>query len=663
MMDLLTLQSELAARDITLAIEASNLKVNGSSRLTPELRQAIRTHKTALLDLLTPATGVKQEPAVSYVYTPPPICRKCHNTDPLRWTFHQTRNRWVCFNCKEIAPYLYSLPIPTQPGEETERNRQEIGAMVKAREAQKEPQQVALSLEEQEQQERHTEPIPVVTSPGTHKGEEPMGTIHCAVLHDTGLTFVCASKLVHVPVTPATFEDIAMSAIEQGIRNIWVTSGCSLSEHIYDHLDDYLQGEWNSEHTKVTRISDTHKTVVRTREYGKQFYPTMASVNRLTGAYADRRIVRIFFPQFDDRWSDDRADGWTLADVEDSKTLLAALTYLHETLGIDIGAPGYTGIELMKRVSHSLFASGTDLTMLPDHREVDLQFSRSLTVDEQDMNNLHVYDRNSHYLAAATGAEIGEGVPEYVKDIDVLMAWDKHNTGVWHITVTAPKATDTRLMELVSQFIKEGEQWAYTPAVDILLLLGYTIEFHEAWVWTKTRRLLQPWGKLLWDTRQALRTDRKRFSHEQGAETARQMVKRIATQGLYWLDLQSDRKKVPTPSEHRPDIPSLVLALARYRMMLKVVECIKLGYYPVFGLTDGMAFVSNEPKPEKAIPELMIIHDKQGVPHDRTAELGGFKSEHTFSLTEEIKALFAGSLAPYQIKQALNEIARGDHNG
>lgn len=665
-MNTATLLNTLQQQDIKLSVAGTDtLDIDApEDTLTPELAQEIRAHKQELLHLLGTVV-TEQLPSetrqVTMIDHKPLICHKCLNTNPDDFKLNLLRSRWICCNCGEPSHRVFFLPEPATPGDEVKQLRQEITEMIRAGHSYKESEQ-GVSVQSTmpahspiPRQEPTTEPLPVVRQ-ATQERTSNMKSIHCAVLHNNGLTWLNAiGQLAHAKAEPSTFEDIAELAIEHNIRNVWITPGCTFSEYVFDHPNDFLTGK-----------STDHKSIIRTREYDKQEYPTLASVNRLTGTWNERRIIYIYLPQMDNRWADDKVNGWTLADVENPKVLLAALTYLHTALGVDIGAPGHTGIELMKLVNNSLaravFVQAADLTMLPDHREVDLQFCCELTEQENEGTYLHIYDRNSMYLAATTGAEMGEGTPEHVEsNIDTLMEWEQHPTGVWHITVTAPKTQDERLMRIVEQFIDEGKQWVYTPAIDALLSLGYTVEFHEAWIWRKTHRTLQPWGKLLWDTRQALRNDRERFPNEPGAETARQMLKRIATQGVGWLDLQSDRKRVPTPQWHRFDMKNLIVSLARFRMVLKILECIKLGYYPVLGYTDGIGFISNESNPALAVPGLMIVQDKQGVQHDRSTELGGFKCEHTFTMDSELRALFNGKRAPYEVKQALNK--RGENNG
>lgn len=708
---------ELQAKQVTLSLnEQGKIAYTAPNGvMTPALIELIRQHKAELLAALQVPSAAPVPLTLGFPVLiayqehspygePPLVCRKCHNTRKASFQLNLLRNRWVCCECGTLHALLIP-PVKTITGEDaiteavkfldmltargvtvrryesgqygvavppdmTTEQFNELASSVVLRDAMlrrliPEHPGAPEPSEQEPPAAPDTEPLPALASaarqdeaapalgqaPGESEGTRE--SVHAAVLHNAGVSWLDnAGKLRHAPApAPITYERLADIALEQGIRNLWVTPGCSFSEYVFDHPTEFLQG-----------TSTEHKTIVRTRDYGGQAYPTMASVNKLLGAWPARRIVYIHFPQFDNRWADDKVNGWTLADVENPKTLLAALYYLFLALGVDIGAPGYTGIELMKETNSSAarvpFVRQADLSVLPEHREIDLQFCRPLTEQEQAQGFLHIYDRNSMYLAAATGAEMGEGAPDYIgTSIDTLLAWEKRPTGVWHIIARAPAAPDMRLMEIVSQFMNEGEQWAYTPAVETFLALGYSVEFVDAWVWRKTHRTLQPWGKLIWDTRQALRSDRARFPNEQGAETARQMIKRLATQGVGWLDLQNDRKKVPTPQWHRPDYKNMIVSLARFRMVLKILECIKAGYYPVFGYTDGIAFVSDEAAPALAVPGLMLVTDKQGVTHDRSNELGGFKCEHTFTLDREIVALLSGQLAPYQVKQELN--ARG----
>ncbi len=220
MLDLLTLQSELAVREITLTLEETNLKINGKSRLTPELLDSIRAHKPALLALLAEPVAPTQAEALYTQYGraecgPPLICHKCHNTRAADFKMNLLRNRWVCCVCMALSHLVFlpynDLPTPANPGPELEQLRREIAEharqldMANRVPSAEETQMILAEIrheqeqEQEQERERYTDALPVVETQepvAAHTSGKP--AIHCAVMHNTGFTWVDAGKLVNI---------------------------------------------------------------------------------------------------------------------------------------------------------------------------------------------------------------------------------------------------------------------------------------------------------------------------------------------------------------------------------------------------------------------------------------------------------------------------------
>ncbi len=379
--------------------------------------------------------------------------------------------------------------------------------------------------------------------------------------------------------------------------------------------------------------------------------PIFVSIKRLAGTWDEKRLVMIGIPEHDSRWAEDGVDAWALADVEDPIILLGALCYLRDSLGIDVlYSPGWTGQAMMKSTSkiHPEWAALADLSMLPRWTEGDVLWTRPLSEAEQGMKYLHFYDRNSMYLAATTGAELGEGTPDHItSNIDTIFRMSK--SAVWHISIEGNPYPE------LPPLTPKRETWADVAIVRMAMDMGYSVTIHEGYVWTRYHRTLQTWAKQLWDTRQALNSksqlvDVQKYPNVACRDAAYKMIKLIATRAVGWLDLTEGRKDRSKEQWHRPDWKNAIVGLARARMFLKLVELGKLGYKPVAVYTDALAYVSNDPNPETAIPNLMR----------RKSELGGFKHVRTFKVTKKLVKLFDGKLAPFEVLRDIKKLAGGD---
>jgi hypothetical protein len=432
-----------------------------------------------------------------------------------------------------------------------------------------------------------------------------------------------------------TWGNLCQIALKHDLLCIWLCPGSAWSTFAKDwHNDD-------------DRVYDA-----RIQTEKSSGLPVFVSVKRLAGTWDEKRLVMIGLPEHDSRWSEDGIDGWALADVEDAITLLGALCYLRDALGVDVlYSPGYVGQAMMKDMNqgHAEWVALSDLSMLPTWIEGDVLWTRPLTEIEQSKKYLHFYDRNSMYLAATTGAELGEGSPDYVQASDAENVFSACKCGVWRVSILGNPCSD------LPPIVPKQETWADVSIVRVARDLGYSVMIYEGYVWKRYHRTLQPWSKRLWDVRSSLNTksgkaDVQKYPSVACRDIAYKMIKIIATRAVGWLDLTEGRKDRTKEQWHRPDWKNAIVGLARARMFLKLVELHRQGFAPVAVYTDAIAYVSDDPNPETAVPNLMR----------RASELGGFKHIRTIKVTKRLVKLFDGTLAPFEVLRDVKKLVGGD---
>jgi hypothetical protein len=443
------------------------------------------------------------------------------------------------------------------------------------------------------------------------------------------------------------FQMLSWTAMKYKLDSIWITPGSRLSERMFDMPQLYILNTHDlPPELQVTQV-DHQRT--STREYGGKKYPVSFSATRTIG---EKKTVRVFVPQLDDRWAEDKIPGWSLAECENPRTLLTALLYLERAFGIPLGGPGYTGIELMRKTTenHPHYWRTGAADVIPAHIETDLVWHRPLTPVEQLSKYLHLYDGNGKYLAACTGAKLGVGVPEHLHiniwpDDALTQAMLKGAPGVWRFK---PDRGAPSYVFKDAQIGADGTLWAYTPVVAELMREKYAIYILEGYLWEEWHETLRTWAEKLWKVRQDLKTNESRYPNREAALIAQKMSKIIAVHGVGWLDLASERAKPKGEhgTMHHPDKRNTIIALVKARMMRTIAQFQEKGYQPCLIQVDELGYISDDPNPDTAIPGLMA----------RKEQLGGFKHAHTFELTPDIIKLFGKKNV--LLKRELNAIAR-----
>lgn len=449
-------------------------------------------------------------------------------------------------------------------------------------------------------------------------------TLGIAVLHDD-VMYICRGErkvervdTVALSLT-ATVETLCDLALKHSVGTLWVCPGAVLSEMIAENPD------------RFTKHSTDYDVRVQS---GKDGVPLSVSIKKIHGAGAKDRMVFIGIPDGDTRWAKD--DGsWRLEQVENPLDFLGAMCYLREALGIDVKySPGWSGVRYMKQrnVSRPDWVQKISLPDVGNFSEGDCLWTRPLINEEYRKQYMHFYDRNSMYLAATTGAELGEGTPEYTT------TYDSKACGVWDITLLPPHDYS----DLLPFIVENAKSWAVTPVVEMAKKMGFRVQVHGGYVWKKHHRTLQAWAKNLWDLRLSLKTDTGKYPNSVARIAAYEMVKLIANQSIGWLDLSKERGKAEAEKDqwHRPDWHDQIIGLARARMFLKIWEIAQLvQMYPCAVYTDAIAYCSDDPNPETAVPGLMR----------RSTELGGFKHVRTIPMSDVLCSLFNSDLPAFEV--------------
>lgn len=441
---------------------------------------------------------------------------------------------------------------------------------------------------------------------------------------------------------PLDFKDLAWNAARLKLDSVWITPGSRLSERMFDGPVTYILNTEDMPPELQAMQTDHFRT--STREYNKKVYPVSFSATRIIG---EKKTVRVFVPQLDDRWAEDKIPGWSLAECENPRTLLTALLYLERAFGIPLGGPGFSGVELMRKTteSHPHYWRTGAADVLPPHIETDMVWHRPLSVQEQLSKYLHLYDGNGKYLAACTGAKLGVGIPQHflpnpsVEEIEQHIL--KNQPGMWLIDMHNPPPYAFSNLQHVSG-------WVYTPVVSELMREGQRFTISEGYLWEEWHETLRAWAELLWKVRQDLKTNESKYPNREAAQIAAKMSKIIAVHGVGWLDLSSERAK-PAGEHgpmHHPDKRNTIIALVKARMMRTIAQFQDKGFTPAMIQVDELGYISDDPNPETAVPGLMKRKD----------QLGGFKHAHTFELTPEIVRLFGKKNV--LLKRELNTIAR-----
>lgn len=446
------------------------------------------------------------------------------------------------------------------------------------------------------------------------------------VLDDKALT---NTRLERFPIDsiPTNLGELAELALAANLTYIWVLPGSQVSQHVNQVFIQHVDEEW-----------DTFASTSRMDEKRPMFARIW---RKKTSGHAGRTIY-VGFPEH---------SSWPWK-CPDTITLLATVTYLEQAVGMPmVWSPGYMALALLKALNLEKRASWlkpltTDLRTLPTNTGKtlpiartarDLTWKRQLTAKEKRQKYLHKFDKNSMYLASATGLLVGEGDPEHV-DGD---AFDERLPGFWHVK-TEQGGSPYDSINLPSPARLE---WLTTAMVSCARKLGYRMDILEGYQWREEgryHRTLETWAKMLWDVRQSLKQPSETYKHDLARKNAYATIGVMAHVAIGKLADEDT-----TGGLYRPDIWALVVGRACANIFHNLETYRLRGYTPVLIYTDALWFVSNDPNPETAIPGLLDKHDK----------LGGYKLVYTLPMSKDVKEAFRTIDSPTKLTMRLNQLA------
>jgi hypothetical protein len=412
----------------------------------------------------------------------------------------------------------------------------------------------------------------------------------------------------HLPRLPQTLDAVVALAHTYEIDTIWVQPGSVLSASAGQLL-----------------ASACHQIEYRAG-ISEQFagMPTCVHAWRTAGDYRARRTITLIFPEYDARWR--------LQDCFDARQLLLAVAACEQLLQVSLDwSPGHTARKLMQQLNASGaradWLAPCDSSYLPAERRA---FARDLHWKMAPLyrgSYLYGIDKNSMYLAAATGTNLGQGSPIHVPNWqEQECQFQERVPGLYRISLENDGGWD---------FYQPGEHWLWGPEVHWLLKSGAKMAIHEAYLWPTYHQTLRSWAETLWNARAALRSDGAPAGElERAHQQADQVVKAIATQGLGWLAHRPEQGGAT--DWYRPDWWSLVVSTARARMQFTVRNLLDAGVQVVGVNVDELWILSNEADPHAA--------SRQQLSRSR---LGGFKHAWTLPYTLDIE-------------QALSDVVRFD---
>jgi hypothetical protein len=457
-----------------------------------------------------------------------------------------------------------------------------------------------------------------------------------AVIDDAQLTSAKMER-VRLSESIANLGDLARQALAANVSHVWALPGTQLSQTVDKNFILGAGKEWDV-FASYSRLEEDR--------------PMFARIWRKNTSGREGRTIYVGFPEWG-TWP------WKCPDVV---SLLATLTYTESALGLPVvWSSGHMALDLLKALNLEKRASWlspltTDLRTLPtnDGRTLpvkkcarDLTWKRTLTPRDKKKKWVHKYDKNSMYLAAATGLLVGEGDPEHVEG----NAFDERLPGIWRIRA---ERADT-LYDGVQLPSPTRMEWLTTAMATCAMKMGYQVEMLEGYQWNKPgmyHRTLESWANTLWAARQSLKfgspTFDPAFKHQLGRENAYNTIGAIAHVGVGKLADESTSGGL-----YRPDMWALVVGRACANIFYNIESIRKTaGLTPVLVYTDSLWYVSDDPDPETAVPGII---DKQN-------KLGGYKVvyEQPLAMSKAVVDAFAKTPSPTKLVRTLNGLAGED---
>lgn len=430
------------------------------------------------------------------------------------------------------------------------------------------------------------------------------------------------SKLAH-PYPVRHVGDLLQLCLDYDLQTLWILPGSHLSEQGTKPFVDDARETWGIKTVKYARV--------RGRQGEHCTFVSAWKKQETRSAQETGRTVYVGYAE--------HMPDWCLDEIENPVTLLAAISYVEDVLGVPVlFSTGNAGKKLMEKTNSNRERSAwvtpvglNAFTPVVTEKALPAHWKRAFTEEEQGLPWLVAYDKNSMYPASCTSVQLGTGLPTLVEHPTFDMTRDKPLPGLWYCRISGESPFNGRELPHPTNGITSGWFWSYT--VKLLHELGYLVEIEQAYVWDKehTHTPLRPFAECIWDARISLRTNTARYTNQEARKHAEGGVKMVANKGLAWLDLQANRTREDTEdSFDRPDWYQLLKDNARYQMFWRIRTYLKKGFHPVGMHEDCLFYLAETQEHEAAIPGMM----------DRADKLGGFKRKYPV----DIPATFAGTL-------------------
>lgn len=444
-------------------------------------------------------------------------------------------------------------------------------------------------------------------------------------------------KVQRYPLTgiPGHIGDVCTLANELDISHLWIMPGTALDTSINQSFTS-PRDEWDV-FTKYSEYQPESESVPT--DTARPMFSRIWRKN--TSGRAGRQVL-IACPPYGYE-----AKSWGWEQITTPHELLGTLDYLDTALNIPVQwGPGHMSTLLVRSLNNSkerlpwIQECSIDLKALPFNVSArDLIWKAGALPEGSEGQYLHLFDKNSSYLAAYTGVAVGEGDPVHRSGDEIQ---NTQLPGIYRVTYQ------------VNDSIFDGEQlplvintdWVTPDIITYARTLGYSVTVHECYQWEKKHRTLESWAYALWKARAALHPtygNHQTYHNEHCRNNAYNTIKTIALIGA--------GKFASKKTSHflRADWWALGVGRARATMFRKISQLYQELHRPVFIYNDGMYIVSSNPNPEQAIPGMCDKWDK----------LGGYKHEYTLRIDADMCEQFR-TLSPVKLITYLHERADYD---
>lgn len=569
---------------------------------------------------------------------PRPVkCSQCA-TPIWRWNGQV----WVCYNCK-YHHIVY------------ERGDGDLSTLDGCK---------ATGVYSQTHKEKPVVARPPVTSPAK-KEEQPTppqngpGDVRAVngVLTDTHLYTLVGGKVTEQQLlaVPAHMGDIMQLCLDHNLQTIWIAAETRLSEAAAPEFVDVARGQWEFKSVryscckKVKDASTGKKRDVPTRQSRCMFLSGWKKKESRVPGESGRMLYVGYAEHNDD---------WALTDVTRPETLLLAIIYIEDALGVPVlFSAGYAGRLLMEETNKKRRAEWVrpaDIAAIEPalHNPLmcsgvsDIAWKRAFTDEERAMSYLVAYDKNSMYTSSCTSVLLGAGIPTY--QTSPTFDCKKILPGIWHCTISGSSDFDGVRLPHPTDGVTCGWFWTYT--VKLLHELGYHVEIDAAYVWEKEQAhtILRPFAEKAWAARSSLNDkyepDTARYPDKAARAATVNALKLVQVKSLGWLDMTEKVKEEGKGYQgYRPDWYQLLKDNARYQMFWRIRSIReKTGRIPVGVHADCLYYTASTDDHEHAIARMMERWNPSTKQYEQAhTKSGGFKRKYVTTITvEQAASLF-----------------------